>query len=115
MRYIQLILRVLNLNSKIIIQISFLGHGLESRNGMVARRLNQHQIHKSLSRYQTISEKVDKGLEIFEINSQEDELFLNEDELLDHIVAVLRQNDLNRLAKNISVERGKTVFHGIIF
>ena len=82
---------------------------------MVARRLNQHQIHKSLSRYQTISEKVDKGLEIFEINSQEDELFLNEDELLDHIVAVLRQNDLNRLAKNISVERGKTVFHGIIF
>ena len=82
---------------------------------MMVRRLNQHQIHNSLVRFQTVGEKVDKGLEIFEINSQEDELFANENELLDHVVAVLRQNDLNRLAKNISLFRGQSVFHGTIF
>ena len=51
---------------------------------MTVRRLNQHQILSSLVRFQTVGEKVDKGLEIFEINSQEDELFANENELLDH-------------------------------
>ena len=91
------------------------GHGLENRNGMMVRRLNQHQIHNSLASFSSVSEKVEKGLEIFEINSQEDELFANENELLDHVVAVLRQNDLNRLAKKISISRGHSVYHGTIF
>ena len=54
-------------------------------------------------------------LEIFEINSQEDDLFTNENELLDHVVAVCRQNDLNRLAKKICHSRGHPVWHGTIF
>ena len=79
------------------------------------RRLNQHQIHTFLAKYSKISDKIDKGLEIFEINSNEDELFASEEELLDHLVSVLKQIDINRLAKNISIARGKSVFHGVEF
>ena len=88
---------------------------MQGRNEMVVRRLNQHQIHDLLARYSTTSEKIEKGLDIFEINCLEDDLFANEDELLDHVVAVLRQNDLNRLAKEISLARGHEVYKGTIF
>ena len=95
-----------------------LGHGLENKDGYRARRLTQHQINNSLSSRQqfisSISEKIDKGLEIFEINAFEDELFGSEDELLDHVVNVLKQIDINRLAKDISIARGKSVYHGVI-
>ena len=91
-----------------------LGHGLENKDGYRARRLTQHQINNSLSKYSSISEKIDKGLEIFEINAFEDELFGSEDELLDHVVNVLKQIDINRLAKDISIARGKSVCHGVI-
>ena len=43
-----------------------IGHGLDGRNGFMVKRLNQHQLHVSLSRFQTISEKIDEGLKIFE-------------------------------------------------
>ena len=92
-----------------------IGHGLEGKNGLMVKRLNQHQLHVSLSRFQTISEKIDEGLKIFEINSHEDEIFANEDRLLDHIITVLKHNNLNRIAKNIACSRGKSVFHGTIF
>ena len=94
------------------------GHGLEARNGIVVRRLNQHQIHVSLGmRLQTIPERVDEGLKIFETTSYEDHLFQNEDELINHIIAVLKNNNVNRLAKEIVYGRGQgqTVFHGTIF
>ena len=38
-----------------------------------------------------------------------------EDELLDHVVAVLGQNDLYRLAQEISLARGHKVYNGTIF
>ena len=47
--------------------------------------------------------------------TNEDELFAGEEELLDHLVSVLKQIDINRLAKNISIARGKSVFHGVEF
>jgi len=94
--------------------LEMLGHGLENKDGYRARRLTQHQINNSLSNYYSISEKIDKGLEIFEINALEDELFGSEDELLDHVVNVLKQIDINRLAKDISIARGKSVYHGVI-
>ena len=87
---------------------------MENKDGYRARRLTQHQINNSLSKYSSISEKIDKGLEIFEINAFEDELFGSEDELLDHVVNVLKQIDINRLAKDISIARGKSVYHGVI-
>ena len=67
-----------------------------------------------MSQYATISKKIDKGLEIFEINAYEDQFFNSEDELLDHVVNVLKQIDINRLAKDISIARGKSVFHGVV-
>ena len=90
---------------------------MEARNGIVVRRLNQHQIHVSLGlRLQNIPERVDEGLKIFETTSYEDHLFQNEDELIDHIISVLRNNNVNRLAKEIVIGRGRgqTVFHGTI-
>ena len=92
----------------------YLGHGLEERNGIMIRRLSQHLINNFLSKYSTISKKIDKGLEIFEINAYEDQFFNSEDELLDHVVNVLKQIDINRLAKDISIARGKSVFHGVV-
>ena len=79
------------------------------------RRLTQHQINNSLSKYSSIYEKVDKGLEIFEINAFEDQIFGSEEELLDHVVNVLKQIDFKRLAEEISMERGKSVYHGVKF
>ena len=84
-----------------------LGHGLGSRNGMIFRRLNQNQIHNCLARLPNIRDRVDKGLEIFERNCQEDakrnqcQWFANENELLDHVVVALRQNGLNRPASEV--------------
>ena len=68
---------------------------------MVVRRLSPEQINVSLRRLQNTSEKIDEGLKIFEINSQEDYLFGSEIELLNHIVNVLGHNDLNRIAREI--------------
>ena len=68
-----------------------------------------------MSKYSSISEKIDKGLEIFEINAFEDQLFESDDELLDHVVNVLKQIDFKRLAEDISDERGKPIYHGVKF
>ena len=81
-----------------------LGHGLKGKNGMVVRRLSPDQINLSLRRFQSTSERVEEGLRIFEINSQEDCLFVSEAELLNHIIEVLRHNDLNRIARKINCE-----------
>ena len=77
--------------------------------------MTQYQICNSLSKYSSISEKIDKGLEIFEINAFEDQIFGSEEELLDHVVNVLKQIDFKILAEDISVERGKSVYHGVKF
>ena len=80
-----------------------LGHGLKGRNGMDVRRLGPDQLNAAFRRLQGNSERVEEGLRIFEINSQEDCLFASEAELLSHIVEVLRLADkgLNRLARKI--------------
>ena len=77
--------------------------------------MTQYQICNSLSKYSSISEKIDKGLEIFEINAFEDQIFGSEEELLDHVVNVLKQIDFKRLAEDISVVRGKSIYHGVEF